>query len=88
MSTAAINHALQGGAATACFASALIFTRFYVTTKDRFFVFFACGLAALGAQWVALVLGPEPEHAPYVYAFRAAAFGLIVLGILDKNRRP
>lgn len=56
---------------------------------DRLFAFFAAAFAVMGANGVALGLtDPDNEFRVVFYAVRLLAFGLILAGILDKNRAP
>ena len=66
----------------------LFFLRYWRSSGDRFFSFFAIAFWALGANW-ALLVGRDPadEYAPYFYLLRLVAFLLILTGIVDKNRR-
>ena len=70
------------------FACGVFFLRYWRSTSDRFFLFFAVAFCALGANW-ALLVGrhPSDEYAPYFYLLRLFAFLLIVVAIVDKNRR-
>ena len=66
----------------------LFFVRYWRSTGDRFFAFFAVAFWALGANW-ALLVGRDPsdEYLPYFYLLRLFAFLLILSAIIDKNRR-
>ena len=66
----------------------LFFLRFWRLSGDRFFSFFAVAFWALGVNWL-LLFGrvPEDEYLPYFYLLRLAAFLLILIAIIDKNRR-
>lgn len=66
----------------------LFFLRFWKSSGDRFFAFFAVAFFALGANW-ALLTGrnPNEEYLPYFYLLRLGAFLLILVAIVDKNRR-
>jgi hypothetical protein len=67
--------------------AALYFGRFYRQSRDRLFLFFAAGFALLALQRFSLAgaaLLPMPEITYYV--LRLAAFAVILVGILDKNR--
>ena len=67
--------------------AALFFARFYRVSGDRLFLFFAAGFALLAFQRLSLaaaVLLPLPLTAYYL--LRLAAFVVILVGILDKNR--
>ena len=70
------------------FACGLFFLRYWRSTSDRFFLFFAIAFWALGANW-ALLAGRDPtyEYVPYFYLLRLFAFLLILVAIIDKNRR-
>ena len=77
------------GALTAlAFTAGLFFVRYWKSTLDRFFLFFAVAFWALGANW-ALLVGRDPsdEYTPYFYLLRLLAFLLILVAIIDKNRR-
>jgi hypothetical protein len=66
----------------------LFFLRYWRLSNDRFFAFFAVAFWSLGANW-ALLVGRDPsdEYTPYFYLLRLLAFVLILLAIVDKNRR-
>ncbi len=71
-----------------CLVAALFFWRFWRDTHERLFVYFALAFITLGVQWaiVGLELAPlRPRHE--FYLFRLVAFVLIIIGIIDKNRR-
>jgi hypothetical protein len=71
----------------ACFVVGLFFLRFWRTTHDRLFAFFAAAFWMMGAHWMALSLtDPDFEFRPLLYGVRVAAFVVIVIGIADKNR--
>lgn len=82
-----MTEALQGGTAVAAAAVALFFLRFHRQTGDRFFLLFAIAFVVFSLNRVVLLaLDDESEAATAVYVARAAAFGLIVFAIVDKNR--
>ena len=67
--------------------AALFFARFYRQSRDRLFLFFAAGFALLAIQRLTLAAAavlPMPEIGHYL--LRLAAFLVILIGILDKNR--
>ena len=69
-------------------AIALFFVRFWQQSGDRLFAIFALAFAAFAANRLILVaLGDDNENATYVYLVRLAAFVLIIVAIVDKNRR-
>jgi Family of unknown function (DUF5985) len=62
--------------------------RFWRTTRDRLFLFFAGAFATLALNRVSLALvDPALELQHYVYLVRLFAFLLLIVGIVDKNRR-
>jgi hypothetical protein len=79
---------LWGTLASACLVACLLFMRYWSLTCDRLFLFFALAFLALTTNWVALaVTNPPLETGHYVYLLRLVAFSLIIIGIVDKNRR-
>lgn len=84
-----MNNLLLGAAITATMVAALFFLRFWRTTGDRFFLFFALSFFIDGMD--RLLLGtnsPVNEDAPGYYLIRLISYGLILYAILDKNRPP
>ena len=77
---------LLGAISMACAVIALFFLRFWRRTGDRLFAIFAAAFAILGLNWVALGYFDQSEGRSWLYIVRLIAFGLIILGILDKNR--
>lgn len=69
--------------------SALFFLRYWSRTRDRLFGFFALAFGVMAANWATqLGIRPELEASEYrVYVVRFIAFMLIIIGIIDKNRR-
>ena len=78
---------LLGAIAMASFTIALIFLRFWLKTRDRFFAFFAAAFAIAGIGRVILGLWPHVgDHAPLIYVTQLLAFLVIIYAIFDKNR--
>ena len=79
---------LRGALAMASLTAALVFLRFWRLTHDRLFAFFALAFCAFALDWTALAfqegLGQGQQ---YAYLLRLPAFLMIILGIVDKNRR-
>ena len=79
---------LFGFLTAAALAAALIFLRFWRMTSDRLFGFFAAAFVSLAVNWLALAMtDPASEDRYYVFLLRLVAFGFILVGIVDKNRR-
>jgi hypothetical protein len=78
----------SGAVALGSFAIALFFLRFWRQTHDRFFALFAATFVLFGVNRIVLLV--ERSHGSEsvgAYLIRLAAFGLILLAIVDKNRR-
>lgn len=77
------------GALIACYALiALFFLRFWVASRDRLFALFALAFGVLAVQRLAIALTQTTmEDQTVFYLLRLSAFVIIVLAIVDKNRR-
>lgn len=79
---------LSGAIFLACLAVALQFLRLWRRTGERLFAYFVAAFVALAVERLALLLiEPGNEYGPYVYVARLIAFGLIIGGVIDKNRQ-
>ena len=84
----------MGAHAMTNFVVALFFLRFWRGTRDRLFAIFALAFCLLGLTRIVLVIVTKGqagtpaaiEEHTYVYWVRFAAFALILLAIIDKNR--
>jgi hypothetical protein len=66
----------------------LFFLRFWRKSRDRLFAYFSLAFFVFAAQRVALALTTQYiENTSFLYLFRLAGFALILVAILDKNRR-
>jgi hypothetical protein len=78
---------LRGATALGCAIVALVFARFWVTTLDRLFLWFALAFAILAVDYTVLGLLPAAtEWQLSVFVIRLFAFCLILVGIVAKNR--
>jgi hypothetical protein len=78
---------LSGASLLAAAAIALFFLRFWRDTGDRFFGFFSLAFLVFALNRLALVLlDTDDESRTWVYVARLAAFVLIIVAIVDKNR--
>lgn len=78
---------LAGIATCASWGVAIFFLRFWRATRDRFFVLFAAAFLILSINWLLVaILQPATEVRPFFYMLRLAAFGLIIVAVVDKNR--
>lgn len=84
-----MNEFLTGVAAAGSLGAGLFFLRLWRETHDRFFAYFGGAFWVLALNWLALVwAAPADEHRHYFYLLRLAAFLLILVAIMDKNRAP
>lgn len=79
---------LRGATAMGCLALAVCFLRFWTHARDRLFALFSVAFVLLAAHYIATLVVAGDETEAFLYAIRALAFALIILAILDKNRRP
>lgn len=67
---------------------ALFFLRFWTKSKDRLFLMFSGAFALLAVQRLSIALTREiMEHQAPLYLLRLTAFIVIIVAIVDKNRR-
>lgn len=77
-----------GAISALCAVAGLFFLRFYRESKDRLFLFFAAAFWIEGIDRAILAFSDNPQEGdPVLYIIRGIAYLLILIGILDKNRR-
>jgi uncharacterized membrane protein HdeD (DUF308 family) len=77
---------LLGVLATMFVTAAVYFLRFWVETRDSFFLAFAASFAVEGLSRLFVLFQPKPnESSPWIYAVRLLASLLILAAILKKN---
>lgn len=76
---------VSGALGTAYLIAATFFVKFWTTTRDRLFGFFASAFGILAVQRILLPF-TQSEMASYLYVVRVIAFLLIIIAIVDKNR--
>ena len=82
-----VTYFVWGAVSMACLVAGLFFLSYWRSTRDRFFVFLALAFWTLAVSWAELAFAhPLEETRHYHYAVRLVAFGLIIAGIVDKNR--
>jgi hypothetical protein len=66
----------------------LVFYKYYIRTKDRFFLMFSASFLLLAIERVVIALmnANDAEAGPSVYLIRLLSFSVIIAAILDKNR--
>lgn len=81
-----MTHLMAGAIAMASLTIALFFLRFWRSSGDRFFLYFALSFAIEGLHRVYAVMRDSGgEDSPLHYLIRLAAYGLILWAILEKN---
>ncbi len=79
---------LTGAAAMGCWTAMLFFLRFWRESGDRLFALFSAAFLLLGLTRLGTALAHEPiEGQTYLYWIRLVGFLLILVAIIDKNRR-
>lgn len=78
---------LSGVICAGSLTAALFFLRFWRQTGDRLFAIFSLAFALFAASRLVLALLDEGNEArTWVYLLRLAAFILIIVAVVDKNR--
>lgn len=78
---------LAGALAAGHAVAAAFFARFWRDTKDRLFVYFAIAFGLMSIQLVlSALLWQFGEAHPLHYLLRLAAFLLLIVAIVEKNR--
>jgi hypothetical protein len=88
---------LLSGISLATFgASGLFFLKFWLTSREKFFLYFSFAFWLLSIERIALMIVHESEHAvrnaiteanSWVYLIRLLAFIFIVFAVLERNRK-
>jgi hypothetical protein len=82
-----MNEMLIGAIALGSFVAGLFFFRYWRSTRDTFFLFFSLSFWIEAANRIAFGLLFASEFEPVFYLLRVLAYGLIVVAILQKNRK-
>lgn len=82
-----LNSFLAGAATISLLVIAMFFLRFWKRTHDRLFLFFAGAFLLMMVERIIRTVVGENEWAAYVFTVRLAAFILIIIAVVDKNRR-
>lgn len=79
---------LSGALMLAYWVAGMFFIRFWRKTADRLFLMFGIAFWVLLIERVMLHLTDrDGESRPYVYFVRLIAFIIIIVAIVDKNRK-
>jgi hypothetical protein len=78
---------VRGATAMGCAVAALFFLRFWRTSLDRLFLWFAIAFVLLACSYTALaLLTAATDWRGAVFGIRLVAFCVILFGIFEKNR--
>lgn len=79
---------LWGALSMSAWVAGLFFHRLWRLGRDRLLLFFSFAFWILALNWLCLALAdPANEATHWVYILRVVAFALIIVAIVDKNRR-
>jgi hypothetical protein len=82
-----LNEVILGALSMGFAVAGLFFVQFWRKTHDRLFAIFAISFFVLAANRIGVALiDPQENTGHYVYWVRFAAFALILIAIVDKNR--
>jgi hypothetical protein len=83
-----INSMLVGAIVMASLIISLFFLRFWKSTHDRFFLYFASSFFLEAINRILLGLSAlQNENEPLNYIIRLFSYLLIIIAIYDKNRK-
>lgn len=82
-----MGHIIVGALVMGFVVGSAFFLRFWRDTRDRLFLLFALSFLIMAANRLGLAFVPSGARAgEYVYWIRFAAFAVILIAVLDKNR--
>ncbi len=82
------NQFLYGALWLASTLAGFVFLRYWQRSRDRLFLFFSLAFWTLATQWLLqAIFMPSDEDRHYFFFLRLGAFLLIIVAIVDKNRR-
>lgn len=77
---------MSSAISTLCFVAAVFFLRYWRSSRDRLFLWFAVSFALEGLNRAVMTLTSQlTEASPLHYSIRAVSFALIAVAILQKN---
>lgn len=82
-----LNPIIGGALAMASAILALFFLRFWKNTHDIFFVYFTAAFALEGISWILFLDHHQRVDDPVIYLIRLAAYLLILIAIIGKNKQ-
>ena len=88
MNASEVNLVLHSALSICAWVAGLFFLRFWTLSRDRLFLYFCIAFWLLALNWLGLaVIHWVPETRHQVFVVRLLAFVLIIVGVVEKNRR-
>lgn len=79
---------LGGALWVSSLVAGLVFLHYWKISRDRLFLYFCAAFWVMALQWLLMaIVQPHDEERHYFFLMRLTAFLLILVGIIDKNRR-
>lgn len=83
-----LNAILTGAIIMASLTVSLFFLRFWKSTRDKFFLYFAVSFALEAVNRIVLSSSvTQSETTPVYYLIRLLSYALILFAVLEKNKR-
>ncbi|TCS36330.1 hypothetical protein EDC30_107147 [Paucimonas lemoignei] len=83
-----LNAVLAGAIIMVCLTVGLFFLRFWQSTRDKFFLYFAISFLLEAVNRIGLTMSiAQNEDMPMYYLIRLVSYALILFAILEKNKR-
>lgn len=84
-----VNQFLSGAIVMGFAVASLLFLSYWRRTRQSLFLTFAASFLLLGVNylWLAVTQIPVEERSP-LFLIRLLAFALLIVGIVQSNRRP
>jgi hypothetical protein len=83
-----MNPFINGAIAMACSAIGMFFLKFWKNTRDRLFALFAVAFWLLALDRIVIdIIGQSNTSSPEEYLLRLGAFLVIIVAIIEKNRK-
>ena len=76
---------ISGAIVMACAVVGLHFLRYWKSSGDSFFLYFALSFFLQGGQWLHSAMAGASDYSPVYYLARLVAYGLIAFAIYQKN---
>lgn len=83
-----MNQVVWSALAMSGWIAAVFFLKFWSISRERLFLYFFFAFLVLALNWLGLAVVPSVAESRHkILLLRLLAFALIVVGVVDKNRR-